>query len=290
VRRLVPLLLLLLFGFGLAALGAERTGTLRSRLPPEEDVLLLPRSGPLRVMSLGQHELAADLVYIRAVIYFGTEAGGKRDYRWLENYLQTIVDLDPQWKTPYRWAGIATMYNGNTIRAQDVELSNHFLRLGAEHFPNDWELAFMLGCNYLFEMKWSDEAARARNTAEGVEWVRRAALLGGAPPWAALLAATILRKEGRDEAALHHLEQVYYATSDEQTRADVRARLISLKAKIDFARADEERNAFDAAWHADLPYVPPALFAIIGTAPDPRLDWLELGTRARLALGAPTQQ
>jgi hypothetical protein len=281
---------LLLCGVALAALGAEHAGALHSELPPEDDVLLLPRSGPLRVMSLGQHELAADLVYLRAVIYFGTEAGGKRDYRWLENYLQTIVDLDPQWKTPYRWAGIATMYNGTTIRQKDVELSSRFLRLGAEHFPSDWELPFMLGCNYLFEMKWGDEAAHARNTAEGVEWIRRAALLGGAPPWAALLAATILRKEGQDEAALRHLEQVYYATSDERTRAEVRARLLSLKAKIDFGRADKERAEFDAAWHGDLPYVSETLYAIIGAAADPSLDWPSLATRARLALLPPAAQ
>jgi hypothetical protein len=252
----------------LAHIGAHRAGAARSQTAPDE-VLMMPRADALRAMSLGYRELAADLVYMRAVIYFGTEVAGHGGMKWLDRYLDTIVQLDPRWKTPYRWAGVATMYNGMPITRDRVELSNHFLRMGVDQFPSDWELPFMLGCNLLFEMHPRDAQEKARFTEEGATWIRRASLVGGGPSWAALLAATILRKEGREDAAVRHLEQVYYATSDERTREDVKNRLIGLKSQIDFARETADRAAFEKAWQSDLPYVSSDLYAIIGPRPDP---------------------
>jgi hypothetical protein len=245
-------------------------------MPPDENILFLPRPAAISALSLGLHELAADLIYLRAVIYFGTEVTGNKDFRWLENLLQTTVELDPRWKTPYRWAGVATMYNGMPMTQAKVRASTRFLRLGIEHFPRDWELAFMLGCNLLFETKAKDPKERAVLQAEGAEWIRRAALVGGAPSWASLLAATILRKEGREDAALRHLEQVYYSTSDERTREEVKGRLLSLKAKIDFQRESRDRARFEASWKATLPYAPVELFVLIGTRPEASLDWRRL--------------
>jgi hypothetical protein len=86
------------------------------------------------------------------------------------------------------------------------------------------------------------------------------------------LAATIMRKEGRDEAAMRHLEEVYVSTQDESTRDQVRNLLVAMHAKIDLAREDRERSAFEAAWHTTLPYVPPDLFVAIGAPRPPRMD------------------
>ena len=245
----------------------------REKVPPEDDLLFLPRANAIRTMSLGQHELAADIVYLRAVLYFGAQVTGAHQFGWLENFLQTVVELDPRWKKPYRWAGVATMYNGLPITQDRVLASSRFLRQGIERFPSDWEMPFMLGCNLLFEMKPKSEAERVKNTAEGAEWIRRSALVGGAPPWAALLAATILRREGQEDAALHHLEQVYYATSDERTREEVKHRLISLKAKIDFDREGKERAKLEASWRDNFPYVPSDIFVLLGPNTTPQLDW-----------------
>ena len=271
MRRVAVLAIAL--GVGLAALGGSRAAEQRAALSDAADLLVLPRSSALRALSLGHHELAADLVYMRAVIYFGTETAGQKRFDWLDNYLQTVVDLDPEWKTPYRWAAVATMYNGQTITRANVELSSRFLRAGIAHFPSDWELPFMLGCNLTFEMKPKDAAEKARLTAEGAEWFRRASLVGGAPPWAALLAATIYRKEGREDAAIHHLEQVYYTATDDRTREAVRNRLIALKTKIDFERETAERTRFENSWHAEFPYVSSHLYVLLGEARSPTMDW-----------------
>ncbi|HZS41163.1 MAG TPA: hypothetical protein VFF06_30245 [Polyangia bacterium] len=254
----------------------------RARFAAEEDVLYLPRPEALRTLSLGHHELAADLVFIRALIYFGGELGHKRQYTWLDKYLDTIVALDPHWKTPYRWAGVATMYDGRKITNASVRLSNHFLELGVAQFPRDWELPFMLGCNYLFELQTDDARERAAWQRQGGEWVRHAAIVGGAPSWVPLLAATILHKEGQDEAAIKHLEEVYVTTQDPRTREEVHNRLVSLHAQLDFAREARERQKFETAWRKTLPYAPADFFIAVGAKPSPRLDLADLSRDAVL--------
>jgi hypothetical protein len=268
-------LLLALAAVALAAASVFFSAAARDRrahFPAEEDLLYLPRPSVLKAASLRHHELAADLVFMRAIIYFGAQLKERGEYRWLDNYLDTIVALDPDWKTPYRWAGVATMYNGRTITRASVEASNHFLEMGVAQFPDDWELAFMLGCNWLFEMPARDEAERAANKLRGAAYVQHAALVGGGPSWLPLLAATILRQEGEEDAAIHHLETVFYSTRDAKTREEVRNRLLSLHAKIDFARAEREQKRFEEEWRASLPYGPPDLFVALGAKPSVRLD------------------
>lgn len=244
----------------------------RARFPAGEDLLYLPRPSALHVMALGHDELAADLVFIRGLVYFGSQLEDKGDYRWLESYLDTITKLDPRWKTPYRWAGVATMYNGKKITNESVMLSNHFLERGVAQFPDDWELPFMLGCNYLFELHSDDARQKEEWRRIGGQWVQHAALVGGGPSWVPLLAATIMRQEGQDEAAVRHLEEVYVSTEDERTRQQVRNELVALHAKIDLAREARERGAFEAEWRASLPYVPADLFVAIGAPRPPRMD------------------
>lgn len=244
----------------------------RQRFPSEDDMLYLPRPSALRPMSLGHHELTADLVFVRAIIYFGSQFAEKKDYRWLDKYLDTIVALDPNWKTPYRWAGVVTMYDGRTITNESVMLSNHFLEMGVERFPDDWELPFMLGCNYLFELKTNDPVQRKEWRRRGAEYVRHAALVGRPPSWVPLLAATVMKDDGSGEAAIRHLEEVFVSTQDDKTRDEVRNRLQALHAQIDFKKAERDHKAFELAWRRTLPYGTPDLFVVIGPKPSPRLD------------------
>jgi hypothetical protein len=230
------------------------------------------------MLSLGHTELAADFVFMRAIIYFGAQLHERGGFAWLDNYLDTIVALDPGWRTPYKWAGVATMYNGRAITNESVARSSHFLEMGVKQFPSDWELAFMLGCNYLFELRPKSADDKASWQRQGGEWIRHAALVGGAPPWVPLLAATIMRKEGQTEAAVRHLEEVYVATDDERTRAEVRNRLLSLKASLNFQQEERERRAFEQAWKAAAPYAPADFFVAVGPRRSPRLD---LGDLAR---------
>jgi len=257
----------------LTVLAQDATLRRRKRFPAESDQLYLPRPSALRTLSLGHHELAADLVFVRALVYFGTQLGSERNYRWLDNYLDTIVKLDPQWITPYRWAGVASIYDGRTITNASVMQSSHFLELGVKQFPDDWNLAFMLGCNYLFELHTDDPAQKAEWRRIGVTYIRHAALVGGAPPWVPLLAATVMREGGDQEAAVHHLEEVYLSTTDKATREEVRKRLLALASQVDLAQVEGARASFERRWLETVPYAPADFYLALGPAPPARMDW-----------------
>lgn len=256
----------------------HRTIGRRDRFPPEEDLLYLPKPSALKIMSLGHHELTASLVFVRALVYFGGEIVSKeKKFTWIDNYLDTMVSLDPKFEMAYRWAGSAIMYNGREITNDMVERSNSFLRRGVEHFPHSWQLPWMLGCNYLFEMRTQDQAQRKEWDRQGSEWIRQAALVGDAPPWASLLAAQIMEKEGRTEASIKYLEEVYLTTSDEKTKTEIRNRILYLRKSQDAAEGLERRSKdFDQRWRRTLPYGDPNLFVALGEGPSARMDpeWL----------------
>ena len=128
----------------------------RDRLPPEQDLHYLPEPTAMRAMSLGHTELAADLVWIRQIIYFGDEFTKRGDFRFLDRYLRTALALDPNFRRLYAWAGISYSASGVQVTNAVIRQSNEFLEMGLKRFPNDWELNFRLGVNYIHELQTSD--------------------------------------------------------------------------------------------------------------------------------------
>lgn len=274
MRKAVPFFLVLAL---LMVLCHRHTIERRSHFAEEEDILYLPRIGALKAMSLGHHELLASLIFIRAVVYFGGELTRTKRYTWLDNYLETIIQLDPHFELGYRWAGSAVLYNGKEITNEMVDKANHYLKLGAEHFPKNWQFPWMIGCNYMFEYQTDDRKQKLEWVRIGADWIRQAALLGSAPAWAANLAAQIMRREGQNEAAIHYLEEVYLTTSDERAKAEVRNRLLSLRSKAVVEGLERQASEFQKGWKTTVPYAHPDLYVILSDPPGRRMDLSWLG-------------
>ncbi len=258
-----------------AGLCQHAAGERRARFPAVDDLVYLPSPGALRVASLGHGELGADLVFLRTIVYFSGSFVGSRDFGWLPGHLDTAIALDPDFRAPYLFGSRATMYNGNPITNESVRLSSHFLEEGLRRFPNDWEMAFALGCNYIFELKSDDPKQREAWRREGGRWIRRAAIAGGGPPWLAGLAARIMSEEGQVEASLRYLEEAYLTAPDERARDEI-GRLLQAKRREGFAKLQAAGEAFARAHRRTLPYAPADLFVAVGEPPAPRMDlaWL----------------
>lgn len=247
----------------------------RASLPPEQDLLYLPRADVLRAGSLGHTELLADLVWVRTVIYAGEEIGHHGRMRWLDRYLDTIVALDPAFKRPYKWAGVVTMYNGRVITNEMVRASNHYLELGEKLFPEDWEFPFMLGCNYWNELHTENPEQRTEWRRIGAEHIRHAALLQGAPSWLPMVAASFLTREGQNDLAIRHLEEVYASTEDPKIREQVRNKLVQLQAVSQAEHIEQARKAIDEGRLKWAPYAPADFYILVGPPhPDATLEQL----------------
>jgi len=264
--------------------------TLRAGWPRDADSLLLPRAGVLRLLSLGHPEMASDLVAARANVYFGTQLATRGEQRRLAQALETAVELDPRFHRLYLRGAAMLVYNGQAFSVDALAQANHLLERGEREFPADWELPFQRGFNLLFELPkltGEDDPRVPDWRQRGVDALRQAANLDGAPPWLANLAARMLTKEGGEELAIRNLEQTYAVTSNEETRAEIVRKLSELRQRHAAADLAEEAAALSRDVATRYPYAPEAFSVIEGPRPRPGVDLNALLGAPLPAEGAP---
>lgn len=234
-----------------------------------EDVYYLPPLDWVRVFSLGWHEASADLIWLRALVYFGDELRQGGSVRHAFDYTEAMLALDPDFRAAYRWIGVAGLYGPQAVTPDDVERAVAIMERGAARFPEDGPLAWDLGANLAFELAPilddPDEKDRAR--ARGLPHLMRAVRLGAAPEWGSLSNASLLIRIGRDEQAARHLEEMYLSVRDPATREQIAARIHQLRTRAEsraFVAAMEE---LERARDAELPYVSPELYPFVGPRP-----------------------
>jgi len=124
--------LVILFGWVQVLIKNERAG-----IRIEEKILMLSdRPEVTKMMSMGFDGAMADLLWIRAIQYFGgnfstLDEPEKRE--GLINLFQNMFALDPHFVEAYKFAGFVT---NESIK--DPELAIDFLLRGARHNPDAW--------------------------------------------------------------------------------------------------------------------------------------------------------
>jgi hypothetical protein len=240
---------------------------LRARWPAEADTFYLPSSNTMRLASLGHHELTSDLVAARANVYFGTQILGKGEQRYLVEYLNRAIDLDPYFHRLYLSGAAMQVYNGRNPDVPTMLAATALLERGAKVFTLDWELLFQLGFNYLFELpKLSarDDKRAPEWRQRGVEVLRQAALFEEVPEWLPNLVARMLTKGGKDEMAIRHLEQAYAVAGSDEARRQIRAELQQLRGEQVTRQLEDEHRRYQAEIEARYPYAPDAFSVVAG--------------------------
>ncbi|HET6282461.1 MAG TPA: hypothetical protein VFH73_15970 [Polyangia bacterium] len=253
----------------------SRCLAMRAGWPAEADTLYLPPARVLRAASLGHTELCADLLAARTNVYFGAQLSRRGEHRWLERYVTTAIDLDPRFRGLYRRGAAMLVYTGKEFSVDAFESANRILERGVREFPSDWEIWFQLGFNLMFELPrlgGEDDPRVLDWRQRGVEAFRQATLLDGVPTWLPGLAAQLLTKRGGDALAIKHLEQTYAVTSNEETREEIRRKLMLLHGQ--HAAAELERGAAELRrlLSRAYPYAPEAFSLVAGPRPEPGID------------------
>lgn len=238
------------------------------RLHEPDVVYGLPR-GSLVPLSLRFREAAADILWVRALLYFGLRSEQARPPVAIAAIFDDLLDLDPWFRRAYRTAAFLTRYREIPRRRAVLE-AVAYLDRGGRMFPDDWEFPFYAGAAYLGDMPARDSAERLRDRRLAADYVRRAVVLGmgrGAPDWLPSLAATVLTEIGEREVALRQLEDALLAAPDEVTRTKVRAKILQLRGRVEADRAAADVKDFLARWAASFPYAPLDLFVLMGERP-----------------------
>lgn len=152
------------------------------------------RSGALaQRLALGYDNLAADIYWIRAVVYYGGQRLDKaaRDFDQLYPLLDLVTSLDPHFRVAYRFGAIflAEAFPGGAGR---TDLAIALLEKGLARDPARWEYLQDIGFVHYWWL---------RDFASAAESYRRASLIPGAPSWLGPLAATTLAEGGSRESS-----------------------------------------------------------------------------------------
>lgn len=244
----------------------ERAHDSRQTAQRYEDVYYLPPKQWLSVFSLGFDEALADLIWMRALVYYGEEYQHRGQVRFVFEYAEAMEALDPEFRAVYSWVGTAGMYRPTTLERADMDRTVDFLRRGLARFPEDGELAWELGAALVFEVgpHMEDEEEKQRVRAEGLRYLMRAARLGAAPDYVALTNASLLERLGRADQAASHLEEMYLSVRDPDLRERIGNRIRELRERTEATAFLATMRELEDDRRESYPYLSPGMFLLVG--------------------------
>lgn len=218
---------------GFAGAALERLSESRSSA---DSLLYLPNGKHLRMMSLGQAPLLADLIYIWAIQYYSNYERADR-YRYVEHVFGNVIaELDPHYVDAY-WLGALIL----TVEANDLDAGLRLLDKGMDKNPDQWILPYLAA--------W--ESYRVGDYTRAAHYFARAAEVPDAPPAVMRMRAGMFSKAGDLSTALQLWREVLddpradpatAAIAERQVRdLTVRTHLRDLQAAVDRFRNDNGR-------------------------------------------------
>lgn len=188
----------------------------RRELTAQQEMLVMPAPGTIRLVSQGLHSHVAVVMWVRSVLEFGERIDKRRDdswQTWFAKMIECVVELDPKWRTPHFYGGVMLRVTGST------ELSTEVFKSGAENLPDDPYFPFSVGMNYYLLDEDFEEAA---------VWLDRAAALPDAPPWYQMTAVSMRTKGQGREGAVMYLRSELEQTADPALRARIEERILNV--------------------------------------------------------------
>lgn len=250
MSRLLPALA---FVLGLGVLIGAVTSS-RSRLEAASATLTeragpvyLPQTKFLKPMSLGYKNAFADLLWFRAISYFGAHYRSDRTYPWLAHICERVTDLDPRAEYVYQFAGLILPWE-----AGQVDAGIALLEKGVAALPDSIELSYYLGFSYFF---FKGDNRRAMRHLE-----HAAALPGTHPEIARLLAVISSDTLGPDDA-LRFLAELEQTIDSQAARDIVREKM----REVALANALEEIDNAGDAYREKTGQSPTSVEQLVGT-------------------------
>ena len=220
--RSVVIVVFMLACASLSLVALEQSGV-ESRLLPRstEGAGALPAPF-LKVLALEYDGLAADLIFVDALVFYGeamerTTKPRMQDWewKWLFKTFETAVEIDPLFYEPYYFANALFPWEGKLIREVD-----DLLERGAMAREWDWTLPFYAGFNEFYFLQNNEKAA---------ELLMLAANRPGAMPILSTLATRLAYRGNQTENAIRFLNEIIQTMDDSAERRQYETRLEALK-------------------------------------------------------------
>lgn len=142
IARLAPVTLVV-WGFVavyVLQLGIDRAGEGRMREKGMEELAYFPSGRFVRQASIEFQDLAADVIWLRAIQYYGHHLMTDRKYEWLGHVFEILAALDPRFIGAYHFGAYTLAWD-----AREPQEANRLLFDGMKHNPMNWQLPFDAG-------------------------------------------------------------------------------------------------------------------------------------------------
>jgi len=170
-RRFLTLAAVLALG-AVAVVSGQRLHAIPETDSLGKQLLYLPTPEILRLVSLGNQGLMADLLYIWSIQYYSQFALDEK-FLYLETVFDLVTDLDPRYFDAYRIGALIMTLQRSGDPAQHKAAIARLYDKGLRNMPDSWELAEVAA--------W--DAHLVLNDQElAVRWMKAAAERPGAPP------------------------------------------------------------------------------------------------------------
>ncbi len=259
-------------------LGAQALGSVandeRATWPAAEDyVWFLPPPKVAPIMFAGYRQMAADVTWARTLVYYGSSFVGDADYRYLEQYIDNVIALDPKFKRVYQWASYAVTFKAEKATNDEFKSAVKYLERGIKQFPDGYELYWIAGQRYFFDLYSKDKEERRRYRERGAELIEKAMRKEDAPKDLAKSAAAFRMKLGQKERALHALREIILTTENEKAQKVLIERY-NLLAKKAFPKEETDaKKRFLEGWKRGFPFTNPSMYVLLGDRPSPYIDF-----------------
>jgi hypothetical protein len=257
------------------ALGATANHA-RGKWPKSVDRPFAPSAGSAPYVSLGYRELGADLLWIRALGYFGGDDHPAAGTRAL---IEAIVALDPRFERVYAWGGIAITSVGSDATNEDRLAAIRVLERGMKEFPDNYRLPLYAGQIYTGDLESKDPAQVEAWQLEGARYLERAVRTPGAPKAVGAFVAHLRSKLGQRDKAIRDLRELILYTKSAEERDKLVKKLAELEDRDKeglLYELEVEQKRFEAEWQARRPEVPPSMYLFLGAPLAPAFDLEDL--------------
>ncbi|RII25167.1 MAG: hypothetical protein CXR31_14880 [Geobacter sp.] len=222
MRRVVPIILLCAL-LPLHAVSLRYAAQARKALPQGREEAAYAIPGPiLKITSLEFDGLASDLMFLRALVFYGSTYERKekprvKDWEWQRLYreLTAATDLDPYFRDPYYFAEGTLPWDGHLVNE-----TNLLLEKGSKFRDWDWLMPFYVGFNHFYFLQ---------DNAQASTYLMEASKRPGSSVTIASLATRLAVKGDRTETAIVFLEQLLTQEKDEEIKKEYKVRLKALK-------------------------------------------------------------
>ncbi len=257
----------LALGIGLLSLERAQLAEAHHRITQKRDVYVLPAKNRAVAWSLGYRAAAADLIFGHVLVSAGVHMSEKRLFEFAAPYIETINELDPKFRDPYRYSDALITLQTVVVPEESYRQAREILLRGTRELPYDQQLWSAAGqfLAYLAPPRLHDPAEQAAFRQEGAQLMARACELIGSNeniPYNCITATKFFTDAGNRAASTALLQKLLVVSDDPEIRAMANAKLASMGEQAHALR-------FEKAWREDLSFVTHNFMATLGPRFDP---------------------